>query len=309
MSAENTVKSGKLLINEKMLQEIADFLLPLKRSSLINALAEEGELSQGQLALKIDSSAASLANIMNKFEQFDYKLLEAKSAGKYRLYSLSEIGWAYVRQTRDKTHWEDNSRTLEREDEELLREAEKSIDHFELIQSGQGESWQTKFDEAMRRRTRGTGDELDEESERLVNRYLECLERLTLRGSGEILGKAMLKLKNSILQERVVEYMDCFDSFLPILRQLQHGGEAAFGLLEGLEEVFNSKGETADTVYLKMVGLGERECTKLQDAAKRLKECMEKRSKKEIYQYFDTLLPDCGALSYSIAGWISGRGS
>lgn len=306
MGAENTVKSGKLLLNEKIFREISEFLLPLKRSSLVNALAEQGELSQGQLALKIDSSAASLANIITKFEQFDYKLLEAKSVGKYRLYSLSEIGAAYVRQTRETADWEDNSRTLEKEDKELLQKAEESIDRFELMQIGQDESWQTKFYEAMRRRTRGTGDKLDKESERLIDRYLECLERLTLRGSGEILGKAMEKLKNPILQERVVEYMDCFDPFLPILKRLQHGGAETFGLFEGLEAVFS---EVAETACLQTAGLEERECTKLQGAVKKLKECMKKRSKKEIYQYFNTLLPDCGALSYSIAGWISSSGS
>lgn len=32
-------------------------------------------------------------------------------------------------------------------------------------------------------------------------------------------------------------------------------------------------------------------------------------SEEEIHQYFDSFLPDCGGLSYSIARWISDKDS
>ncbi len=308
MNAENTARAGKLLINEQMSRDIANFLLPSKRSALVNTLDAEGELSQGELASKIDSSAASLANIVARFEQFDYKLLEVKTAGKYRLYSLSEIGKAYVRQTKEKTDQRDDSKTLESVDEELLRKADESLREFGLRQAEQSESWQSKFDEAMLRRINGIGDRLDEESEQWVDQYLECLERLTLRESEGTLDKAMKLPHNQILEERVGKYMDRFDHFLPVLKGL-HNKKTSFGLLKGLEVAFTGEDKETCIKLLKAAGLEEPKCTKLYDTAEKLKKCLAEYREEEIHQYFDSLLPDCGGLSYSIARWIGKRDS
>lgn len=308
MSAENTVRAGKLLINEQMSIEIANFLLPSKRSALVDTLYAEGELSQGELASKIDSSAASLANIMARFEQFDYKLLEVKIAGKYRIYSLSEIGKAYMRQTKEKADQRNNSKTLERVDEELLHKAEESVRGFGLRQVKQSESWQTRFDEAMMRRIHGIGDWLDEESEQWVDQYLECLERLTLLENEGMLYKAMELLQSQILKERVGRYMDRFAHFLPVLKGLRNR-KTSFNLFKGLEAVFTGKDKKTCTELLRASGLEELECTKLWDTAAILKKCVAEYSEEEIHQYFDSLLPDCGGLSYSIARWISDGGS
>ena len=304
MSAENTVRAGKLLINEQMSREIANFLLPLKRSALVDTLDAEGELSQGELASRIDSSAASLSNIVAKFDQFDYKLLDVKIAGKYRIYSLSEIGKAYMRQTREQTDQRDNSKTLERVDEELLRRAEESVQGF-IRQARQSESWQTKFNEAMIRRIYGIGDRLDEESEQWVDQYLECLERLTLRESEGMLDKAMKPLQNQILKEWVGRYMDRFARFLPVLKGLRNR-KKSLKLFKGLEAVFTGKDKELCTELLTALGLKELECTRLWDTVAELKKCVAGYSEEEIHQYFDSLLPDCGTLSCSIAGWING---
>lgn len=308
MSSENMVRAGKLLINEQMSREIADFLLPLKRSALVDTLDEEGELSQGELALKIDSSAASLANIMVRFEQFKYPLLEVKIAGKYRLYSLSEIGKAYMRQIKERADQKDDSRPLESVDGELLRKAEASVHEFGRRQARQSESWQTRFDEAMMRRIYGMGDRLDEESEQWVDQYLECLERLTLQESEGTLDKAMKLLQNPILKDRVGKYMDRFAHFLPVLEGLRNR-KRSFKLLKGLEAVFTGKDKETCTELLKASGLKELECDKLWDTAVSLKKCVAWCSEEEIHQYFDSLLPDCGVLSYSIARWISDKDS
>ncbi len=302
MGAESAEKSGKLLINEQMFQEISDFLLASKRNALVSALDRAGELSQGKIAQEISSSAASLANIMTKFEQFNHKLLEVKSVGKYRVYSLSDIGKAYVRQAKGRAGHRDEGKSLEKEDEELLKKAEESLRAFELKQ---GESWQRKFDDAMMRRTCGVGKRLEEKSERLVDEYLGCLERLTLRENDEALDRALRLLPNQILLDRVGIYMDRFDPFLPVMERLCDG-KAAFALLEGLRAVFTGEDEKPDKLF-ESAGLGGREYANLRTAAAELKNCVEGYGKEEIYQYFSALLPDCEALSYSIAGWIRGE--
>lgn len=303
MGTESVVKSGKVVINSQMYREISNFLATPKREALVRALDEAGELMQGQLAKEIDSSATSLANITARFEQFKYKLLDAKSVGKCRYYSLSELGIAYIRQMKEKNSAESNAGILEWEDGDLLRRAREALHGFELKQ---GESWQTQMDDALVRRTRGVGSLLDELSEQLVNQYLESLKRLILRESHEMLGQALGLLQNQILRDRVEAYMNCFEPFLPILSRLQKQ-DGIFGLLKGVEMIFTGKNDRDGEKFLKAAGLEDRECTRLKEIAAELRQRVGQYDEEELYRYFNSLLPDCELLSYSIARWMGDR--
>lgn len=89
------IDEDNIIIDEATENEIAEFLTK-KRKAIMYALYEYKERSQRELADTVGTSPASLANILIKFEQFQFKLLDSRTFGKYRYYFLTKLGRAYI---------------------------------------------------------------------------------------------------------------------------------------------------------------------------------------------------------------------
>lgn len=283
-------------------QDIDEFLTP-KRRAVVFALAEDGEDNQGELAAKIDSTVTSLANIIQKFEKAPFKLLESVRAGKYRRYRLTELGKSYVESVR-RGEGGESGEDLDDGDRELFREAEISL---ACLRERYGEDdWQTKLDDALLWRIQKSNCLEDEAGEKLVNRYLACLERLQLRESYTAFDRVQELLEDKILKTRVNTYLKRFQAFVLLPRQLEDKS-ASFDQRQTLRFAFNMRDSSEASICIKAAGWTLEEYDKLKDAAKTLRSFTAEYSEKQIYLLFQGLLPELDDLSFYLTQLIHGQ--
>ena len=72
-------------------EKVIDEFLTKKRKAILYALYGGKERPHKELADAAGTSPASLSNILLKFEQFPYKLLDSRTSGKYRYYFPHKI--------------------------------------------------------------------------------------------------------------------------------------------------------------------------------------------------------------------------
>lgn len=289
------------LLPEAVLREI-DAFLTAKRRAVVLALAEEGELAQGDLAAKIGSPVTSLANITQKFEKFPHKLLESERSGKYRRYRLSELGKAYVEDQRQ-ADTEPLDETLDDEERRLLRDAETSLTCF---REQYKDDWRVKMDDALAWRIRSYKYLGDETGEKLVNRYLVSLEQLVMQESYAVYDKALTLLKDEILQTRAAAYMKRFQSLIPVLRHLEDQS-ISFDMRMMLRSAFNAQEASEAIDYIEAIGWEISEYNALKEAAKELRDVTAGYGEKQIYLLFQGLLPNLDDLSFYLAQLIYGQ--
>lgn len=286
-------------IDEQTFQEINVFLTA-KRLLVILILAEKGSLSQGELAAAIESTVTSLSNIIQKFSQFKYPLLEIERVGRFRRYKLSALGEAYIEARKKREARESAGRTVDEEERRLLQAARESLENFKAHNA---DDWETHFDDALLRRTRANGEFLSEASEAAVDQYLQCLELLTMRGSYEMHDEALDLLKNPVHRFRVAVFMDWFAPFISVLQSIQNGAEP-YDICTILKAAFEEQPKSVVNNHIKAVGWKNDEYEKLTQVVPHLKRCVTGYTLKQIYQYFTGLLPDQKFLCNDIAQWL-----
>lgn len=297
---QEPAETGQLL-TEAVRRE-TDAFLTAKRRAVVFALAEDEELSQGDLAAKVGSTVTSLANIIQKFEKFPHGLLESERSGKYRRYRLSDLGKAYVeslRQADAGTLDED----LDDEDRRLLREAETSLICF---RERHKDDWTVRMDDALVWRIRSYQYLGDDADEKLVNRYLGCLEQLVMRESYTVFEKGKALLKDGILQLRIDAYMK---RFLPLAQVLRRLGDrpAAFDTRMMLRFAFNVRDVSEAKDHIEAAGWKIDEYNALKTAAEELRDITAGYGEKQVYLLFQGLLPGLDDLSFYLAQLIYGR--
>lgn len=297
MRIDQEVKTGTQALDEQLFQEI-DAFLTKKRRAVICTLAEKECLSQGELATAIGSTVTSLSNIIQRFDSFKHSLLEVERVGRYRRYSLSPLGRAYA--TMKDIASEAAGQAVDDEEQRLFQIAQESLEKFK--EKNSDEDWETNFEEALLRRVR-SGVFLDDASEALVDRYLHCLELLTMRGGYDTLEQALSLLTNPIHRTRIAAFMERFEPFSAVLRSIQNGAEP-FDMCMILQSALSE--QEADTVweYLKAVGWKREDYDKLKKAVPALKRSVSEYRQRDIYQYFTCLLPDQKFLCSNIAQWL-----
>lgn len=299
-SQQEPTETGQLL-SETDRREIDVFLTP-KRRAVLFALAEDGELAQGDLAAKVESTVTSLANIIQRFEKFPHRLLESERSGKYRRYRLSELGRAYVEGMRQ-TDAGDFDEDLDDEDRRLLLEADTILICFRERHKN---DWTVKMDDALVWRIRSYQYLGDDADEKLVNRYLGCLEQLVMRGSYTVfeMGKALLK--EEILQLRIDAYMSRFQPLVQILRHLEDR-PAAFDMRMMLRFAFNARDVSEAKEHIEAAGWKIDEYNALKTTAEELRDITAGYGEKQVYLLFQGLLPGLDDLSFYLAQLIYGR--
>ncbi len=298
MEDNKGVKTEKSVVMDELAHEkITRFLAPKRRGAVFSTLSGGRELSQGDLAKAVDSTATALSNLLSKFEKFEYKLLEVENVGRYRYYKLSEVGRAYLEAVGGPAEAETGSG----EDRAIVQEAKEHLDAFKELYS---DGWKTCFNGVMMRLIYGRGGELDEEGERLVSRYLRCVELLSLQSS-PILSKALEELGDDILRDDVEKFMENFEPFTAVLNTLMQGMEP-LAVYMIVKAAFCTEEEKAPEAYMEAIGWKGGRYDELRRTAEKLKVCVSGYGEEEIYRYFNRLLPDQGQLSLYIARCICG---
>ena len=303
MIAADSVKMTGPLLDKAARKEIDDFLVPKKRRAVIYQLKEHGELTQGDLAIAIGSTVTSLYNIIKTFDTLNYRLFEVERTGKYRRYKLSALGLAYLTESEDDNSQSAGCFVSDLETQQLVQEAKESMEMFKELNADKG--WELCLDEALRRRIT-IGDQLDEKSELLVDRYLRCIELLAVRGDFDAHDQVLDMLTNTIHRTRVEMFMEWFEPFIVILQYLADGGRAIH-MCKILKSAFSMQPDSVAELHINAAGWKDDEYYKLKQIASKLRTHIAGCSEDEIIQFFDRLLPDQGILSCYLAEILHNR--
>lgn len=298
MSTENN-NFENIMLDTLACEKITRFLVPQRRRDVFDALAATRELSQGDLAKIVSSTATALSNQLSKFDKFEYKLLETQNVGKFRYYRLSECGRAYLETICQNTDCE-TEYISKCEENILLQEAERSIQEFKELYV---DKWKPFFNKVLVRLVNGRGNYLDEKGEMLVKRYLRCVELLSLEGNHEVLSLVLALMSDDILRDDVEEFMEYFEPFIAVLNVLECK-EKVFEVYMLVQTAFCGGEEIRLDDYVHAVKWNSGEYNELKDIARKLKECVSGYSEGDIYRYFSYLLPDQAQLSMYIARCI-----
>lgn len=301
MSTENNENSENTMLDTLSCEKITRFLAPQRRRDVFDALAATRELSQGDLAKIVSSTATALSNQLSKFDKFEYKLLEAQNVGKFRYYRLSKCGRAYLETICQNTGCEPEYKSKSA-DNMLLQEAERSIQEFKDLYA---DKWKSYFNRVLVRLVNGRGNHLDEKGEMLVKRYLRCVELLSLEGDHEVLSLVLEVMSDDILRDDMEEFMEYFEPFVAVLNVLECE-KNVFEVYMLVKTAFCGGEEIGIDDYVRAVKWNGGEYNKLKDTARKLIECVSGYSEEDIYRYFSYLLPDQAQLSMYIARCICG---
>lgn len=279
-------------LNEKQIQEISDFVVR-KREQIMMVLWSESELIQSELAKKVGSTVTSLSNILLRFDNFKYKLLEYDNRGVRKYISLSNIGILYMQFLNSEDTSSTNEKIIPSNHAYLLQEARNQIMYF------------------REKAAEGTADDTDDDTELLMEnallclyygianestdgdvdallKYIYCLEKLIFSESDVYYAKVIELIQSDILKKRIEQFLEGFYLFLPILQILEDKNNILqiYSLIENIAK--GNIQEASDTVKEKNWDV---DCIKLLDYFKKITSSR-KRSKEDIYKILCGCLPD-----------------
>ena len=223
-------------------KELIDEFISKKRKQILIELYPKRKLSQGELAKAVETSTASLANILLNFESFKYPLLESESEGKRRYYSLSRLGRDYIENCRRQEKKEEKGKIV-RDSSQMLQKAKACLGEFQALE----ENWEFELEEALLDRIE-CRKIISNESQKAVDEFLKSIEYvLTYDYENQLLNVLRFMDGNKILQVRMSRFIDKFDLFRPVLEAWENGFDA-LQLYELLDAVI-SNGQKRGRTY------------------------------------------------------------
>ena len=288
---EKNVSNSQL--NDKQIHEIQEFVVR-KREQILWILWNENELPQGELAKKADSTTTSLSNILFKFEQFKYKLLNCESRGVRKYYSLSDIGMSYMQYLSDKGKEKANN-IISTSGACLLQEARNCIKHFFDKTDGDGE---ILIEDALLCLNYDIDNESTDEDVEVFLKYIYCIEKLIIMENEVYFEKAIQLIQSDILRKRIDCFLEGFYLFLPFLQILEDKKNILdiYGILENIakEKIY----EAAAVVNEKEWDIPYEKIEKLKNFFKKIMQSG--RRKEDIYRMLYGCLPDKAELAAMI---------
>ncbi len=200
-------------LDEACKQKISSFLTK-SRMDVIVALAGNKKLNHGELANVLSTSVASLSNRLVKFEEFDYKLLDSKSEGKYRYYFLTDLCKKYLESLDRDNATQENVKIIQHEVLQLKQQLKNVLEEFKNLYE---DEWEIELEDALIERIE-CREIKSSEGEKLVDDFIIGIEKLLLYDydNYSIMVLQMLS-KNNILQARITRFMEQYEAFLPVL--------------------------------------------------------------------------------------------
>lgn len=198
-----------------------DFFSSKKRMEAMNVLYPNRKLSHGELAKAMDTSAASLSNILLNFENFDYLLIDSVSEGKRRYYYLTKLGKEYVESCRKLEKSEEKGKII-RDSFQMLQKAKESLNEFQALE----DDWEIELEDALIARIECQKIESDQ-SQRAVDEFIKFAECALISDyDNQIMNVLKLLQENTILQIRFSRFIEKFDLFRPVLEAWENGIDA-----------------------------------------------------------------------------------
>lgn len=200
-------------LDEVCKQKISSFLTK-SRLDVIEALVGNKRLNHGELANAISTSVASLSNRLVKFDEFEYKLLDSKSEGKFRYYFLTDLCKRYLESCDRDNATQENVKIIQHEVLQLKQQLKDILEEFKNLYE---DEWEIELDDALIERIECRQIK-SSKGEKLVDDFIIIIEKLLLYDYDDysIMVLQMLS-QNNILQARITRFMEQFDVFIPIL--------------------------------------------------------------------------------------------
>jgi len=300
------------VLDATMIDKIDHFLRPKRRAKAFSILAKGAELSQKDFAEAMGSTATALSNILVIFSNFDYKLLEFSSVGKYRFYKLSQLGKAYLKAKADSSSADIGD--CDGEKSKFIHEAKAAVD--ELIQLLPG-SWEVVISRLLEVRIYGRDaeevkrkfcleDEDFEKMEQALNQYLACVELAELQSNGDVLDQMLDLLPNMILRSLISDIVDVFSQFSAVIDALNDEKRSVWAYLM-VKNAFSTPNDKEVERCSGLLGWSEKTFEALQETARELiKNVAHLEEEEVVCRYFLHLLPGQRGLCMYIARCVCG---
>lgn len=284
-------------------KKLIDDFISKKRRQVMLELYPNRKRSQGELAKAVNTSTASLANILLNFDGFKYPLLECESEGKRRYYFLSRLGRDYIEYCRRQEKKEDKGKIV-RDSSQMLQKARVCLDEFKVLE----ENWEFELEEALLDRIE-CSKIIANESQRAVDDFLKNVEYvLTYDYENQLLNVLRFVEENNILRVRMSRFIEKFDLFRPILEAWENGFDT-LQMYELLDSVI-SNDQSRGKMYAEALNWTE-EYDKLAEGISYIAEKTADQDMQVLYECFQRYLAGnqvlSGFLAREIYNKVQGR--
>lgn len=286
------------VLSEEQRKAINDFLIK-KRKEIVDTLAETGSLSHGELATTLHKKPPSLSNMLLKFDEFEYKLIDSKTKGKYRYYFITDLCRLYLNECTRNDINQEKDKIIQQDIGRLTQQIKMALE--ELKKDGD-EEWEIKLDDAFIARIDCKRIE-ENRTEQLVDQFIIGTQKLLLHDYHKYISMPLKLLnQNSILREHFVRLLDKFDAFSSILQEWKNGEDTIQVYSQLESEVLNSFRRQERLKVNREVEEGSK--NELSRAMDYILEHLNFQDKKDIYDCFMRFLAGDKALSGYLAQTI-----
>lgn len=301
MGLESTYIKETAKLTEVEMAEITAFLNRKKGEAFWALVRQEG-MSNKEWAMSADTTPTSLSNIILKFENFPYRLIEGKSSGRKRCYYLTELAREYVRLHSQMGKEDEQKTSIYQQEEWLLRQRFK--DALENLKKRHGEEWEVAIDNILVRRILCSEDVGEAEDIELVDEIIFVIEMVLENEYDGSLELCMKVLSPSvILSNRIDEYLQCFHAFTPFYEKFQQ--EKDRNAVDRIFRMMIFNGEIGQYEQeIQRLGLGKKQVEQLEKAIQQIKKYCHEQNEELICEKLRQLMPGRERLNSFLASWI-----
>lgn len=299
MGIESTYKNESL--NEIAVAEITTFLNRKKGEAFWTLEKREG-LSNKEWAEASDTTPTSLSNIILKFENFPYKLIESKSCGRKKCYYLTELAHEYIYLIRESDKDDENKNSVYQQEEWLLRQKFKEA--LEGLKARHREEWEIVIEDILVRRIYSLEDISKEEDKKSVNDIIFALEMAIEKEYDRSVDFCMKLLSPSaILSKRIEEYLQCFYAFTPFYEKIQQETEeiAIYRIFEKM--ILEGKTNECEQ-EIQRLGLEKKQGYELEKAMQQIKKYCYEQKEEPVYKKLQEFMPGRKQMNIILAFWL-----
>lgn len=301
MGLESAYKRETTGLTEVQTAEITAFLNRKKGEAFWALVRQEGQ-SNKEWAMSANTTPTSLSNIIVKFENFPYKLIEGKNNGRKRCYYLTETAREYVRLYSQIGKEDEQGTTIYQQEEWLLRQRFKEA--LESLKERHGEEWEVAIDDILVRRILCSEDAGEPEDMELVDEIIFVIETVSENEYEESLESCMRMLSPSvILSNRIDEYLKCFYAFTPFYEKFQQGKDR--NAVDRIFRMMIFNGETSQYEQeIQRLGLEKEQVEQLELSIRQIKKYCHEQNEELICGKLQKLMPVRDSLNSFLASWI-----
>lgn len=287
-------------LDEVAVEEITAFL-NRKKGEAFWALEKREGMSNKEWAVAANTTPTSLSNIVLKFENFHYKLINGESKGRKRCYYLTELAKEYVYLKERNEENDDKVSSVYQQEEWILGQQFKET--LEKLKARNGEYYEAVIENILIRRIYGLEDVDKPEDRQLVYDLILVLETALEKEYDGTVDRCMKLLSpTAILSKRLEEYLECFYAFSPFYKKMQNAKEKnAVGRIFKTM-ILHGKTEMVET-EMEELGLSEYGL-KLEKVINQIKNYCHELMEEQVYEKLDQLMPVRKQMNYFLASWI-----